>query len=687
MNLVIVESRSKIKTIEKILGKDFKVLASSGHVDNLPKKELGIDIENNFKPKYYILADKKKNLQQLSQECQKANLVWLATDKDFEGERIAEALRKHCSLKRFNRVYFTEITPKAILESFKNPVSHLNQAYLDCQESRRILDRLIGYKLSPILWKHFPMNSKKPISIGRVQSATLAIVMNREILIKEFNSKKKWVVNGYFMNLEKTSIQSTLYPELETKEHVLHTLNNLVGKFSTKCLESKIVKRNPSKPFITSTLQQASFQQLHFSIQKTMKLAQELYEKGHITYLRTDSCQLSNDFIEMASQYITCTFGNEYFQSIPRVVKNRGNAQEAHEAIRPTRMNKEINMTPDHQKLYSLIWKRALGFLMSPAEYYDTELRIRDNSFVESLYFKSIISNCIFAGFLILDEKIVVYTKKEAKDKLLLWQTVDCEKIIGFEKYQNPPNHFDESTLVKEMEQAGVGRPATYQASIDKLIDKKYIEKKNFQGFSTSILKFVWKNRGIPLEKLTETISVGQENNKLGITELGANIIKFLKDYFPFIINVDFTKDMEQNIDDILNNKTRKLEILKEFYKTFQPLLTQTIQNGESVKKISNDFSQIKIGRKIYHIKEGPFGFYLNFKENNKTKNISLGAYLQFMNKSLNQLKETDIKLLTKLPIEYKEGHTIEYGRYGFYSRQEKLEPYQIKQFLINQMD
>jgi len=682
MNLVIVESRSKIKTIEKILGKDFKVFASSGHVDNLPKKELGIDIENNFKPKYLILADKKKNLQQLSQECQKANLVWLATDKDFEGERIAEALRKHCSLKKFNRVYFTEITPKAILESFKNPVSHLNQGFLDCQETRRILDRLIGYKLSPILWKHFPMNSKKPISIGRVQSATLAIVMNRELLIKQFESQKKWVINGYFMNAEKTAIQSVLCPELKTKENVLQVLNNLVGKFSTKCLESKITKKNPSKPFITSTLQQASFQQLHFPIQKTMKLAQELYEKGHITYLRTDSCQLSNDFIEMASEYIISTFGNEYLQSILRVVKNRGNAQEAHEAIRPTRMNKKISMTPEHQKLYSLIWKRALGFLMSPAEFYDTELQIRDSSFNESMYFKTVISTCLFTGFMILDEKTSV-TKKEAKKKLDLWQTVDCEKIIGFEKYQNPPNHFDESTLVKEMEQAGVGRPATYQASIDKLIDKKYIEKKNFQGFSTNITKLIWKNRGSPLNQLTESINVGQENNKLGITELGANIIKFLKDYFPFIINVDFTKDMEQSIDDILNNKTRKLEILKEFYKTFQPLLTQTIQNGESVKKISNDISQIKVGRKIYHIKEGPFGFYVNFKENNKTKNISLGAYLQFMNKSLDQIKEADIKLLIQLPIEYKSGYTIEYGRYGFYSRQEKLDPLQIKQFLM----
>jgi DNA topoisomerase-1 len=212
MNLVIVESRSKIKTIEKILGKNYKVMASSGHIDNLPKKELGIDLENNFKPKYQILSDKRKNLEDLRDQCRKASLVWLATDKDFEGERIAEALRIHCRLSKLNRVYFTEITPKAIQESFQNPVSHLHQGYLDCQETRRILDRLIGYQLSPILWKHFPMNRKKPISIGRVQSATLMIVRNREEEIKNFQHGKKWHVTGFFKSLENNEIQAVLFP-------------------------------------------------------------------------------------------------------------------------------------------------------------------------------------------------------------------------------------------------------------------------------------------------------------------------------------------------------------------------------------------------------------------------------------------------------------------------------------------
>lgn len=677
MNLVIVESKSKIKTIEKILGKDFKVVASSGHIDNLPKKELGIDIENNFKPKYIIDMKKKKNIQDLVHQCQKASLVWLATDKDFEGERIAEALRKHCRLTKFNRVYFTEITPKAIQESFGCPVHHLHQGYLDCQETRRILDRLIGYKLSPILWKNFPMNSKKPISIGRVQAATLAIVMKRDTLIQKFETNKNWVVTGFF-----NDIQAILEPELTNEEKVVQVLKQLNGKFSSQCLDPKVVKSYPSKPFITSTLQQASYQQLGFPIQKTMKLAQELYEKGHITYLRTDSCILSNDFMTLASDYIKSHFGEDYLQIIPRVVKNNKNAQEAHEAIRPTRMNREINLSTEHEKLYSLIWNRSLGFLMTPALYQEIELQIRDSSFEKEMCFKHNIRHLMFPGYLVLDEKVKVVPTEQLKTESQRWKSINCHKIQAMEKFKNPPSHHDFSTLVKQMEKEGIGRPATYQASIDKLIDKKYIENKNFKGTQVDIQGYRWISSKVPLERISDTILLGKECNKLGVTELGESILRFLKQYFAFVVNIDFTKEMETHIDNILKESSNKLEILTHFYKTFQPLLSQTIEKPKQEVKVSTDLAQIKIGRKIFHIKEGPYGPYLHYKNDGKVKNISLTAYLQFVHKSLEQIKEKDIQLLLACPVEYKPGFVLEYGRYGFYSRQEKLSTDQIKNYL-----
>jgi DNA topoisomerase-1 len=679
MNIVIVESKSKIKTIEKILGKDYKVFASSGHIDNLPKKELGIDIENNFKPTYKLLVDKKKYLDNLKQQCEKG-VVWLATDKDFEGERIAEALRKYLRLSNFKRVYFTEITPKAILESFKNPSTHLNNLYLDCQETRRIMDRLIGYKLSPILWKHFPMNNKNPISIGRVQAATLAIVMNRDKEIEEFSSAKNWVVTGFFINSLQDTLQAVLHPKDLEHEIIVQLLGQLVGNFTAKCLDPKHTKSYPSKPFITSSLQQASYSALHFPIQKTMKLAQELYEKGHITYIRTDSAKLSDDFVQIATQYIAENYGQEYVLKIPRNPKNNKNAQEAHEAIRPTRLTKEINLSLDHQKLYELIWKRSIAYIMTPAIFQEVEIQIKDASFQNNEYFKDTISELIFDGYLKLENK-TIYEKW--KGPLTTWKSVTCNKIEAREKFGNFPIHFDESGLVKKMEQEGIGRPATYVASISKLVDKKYIEKKDFEGVYKDQIGYIWKKPNHPLQTFSEKVVLGKEKNKFGITELGGNIIKFLEKYFSFAINIGFTKEMEIKIDDILNQQSKKHEILNDFYKILKPLLEQPIEKTIITKKANDSLRQFKIGRKLYHIKDGPYGPYLHYKEKTKVKNISLTAYLQFSHKSLDSLMEKDVKLLTSLPIEYKDHCKLEYGRYGFYSRQENLTREQINEILI----
>jgi len=680
MNIVIVESKSKIKTIEKILGQDYKVFASSGHIDNLPKKELGIDIENNFKPTYKLLPDKKKYLDNLKQYC-KTGKVWLATDKDFEGERIAEALRKYLGIVNFKRVYFTEITPKAILDSFKNPSTHLNSLYLDCQETRRIMDRLIGYKLSPILWKHFPMNNKNPISIGRVQAATLAIVMNRDKEIEEFTTSKNWIVTGFFTNSLQQTLQAVLHPKDLEHDNIVKLLQQLVGKFTTKCLDPKLTKSYPSKPFITSSLQQASFTMLHFPIQKTMKLAQELYEKGHITYIRTDSAKLSDDFVQLASQYIAENYGQDYVLKIPRNPKNNKNAQEAHEAIRPTRLVKEINLSPDHQKLYEFIWKRSIAYIMTPAIYQEVEIQIKDASFQNNEYFKDTVSKLVFDGFLKLENKTIC---EKWKGPLTTWISVTCNKIEANEKFENFPAHYDESSLVKKMEHEGIGRPATYVASILKILEKKYIEKKDFEGICKEQKGYLWKNSKQPLKSFSEKVVLGKEKNKFGMTELGTNIIKFLEKYFSFAINIGFTKEMEVKIDNILNQESKKLEILNDFYKIFKPLLEQNIEKTTVIKKPNDSLRQFKIGRKLFHIKDGPYGPYLHFKENNRVKNISLTPYLQFIHKSLDSLTEKDVQLLASFPIEYKDNYRLEYGRYGFYSRQENLTLEQIKLIILN---
>jgi DNA topoisomerase-1 len=409
-----------------------------------------------------------------------------------------------------------------------------------------------------------------------------------------------------------------------------------------------------------------------------MKLAQELYEKGHITYIRTDSAKLSDDFVQLASQYIAENYGQEYVLKIPRNPKNNKNAQEAHEAIRPTRLTKEINLSLDHQKLYELIWKRSIAYIMTPAIYQEVEIQIKDASF-KNEYFKDSVSELIFDGYLKLENKTIC---EKWKGPLTTWKSITCNKIEAREKFENFPIHYDESALVKKMEQEGIGRPATYVASISKLVEKKYIEKKDFEGISKEQKGYLWKTPNQPLKTFSENVVLGKEKNKFGMTELGSNIIKFLEKYFSFSINIGFTKEMEIKIDDILNQQSKKLEILNGFYKILKPLLEQQIEKTIIAKKASDSLRQFKIGRKLYHIKDGPYGPYLHFKENNRVKNISLTAYLQFRHKSLDSLMEKDVLLLTSLPIEYKDNCKLEYGRYGFYSRQENLTNEQIKEIL-----
>jgi DNA topoisomerase-1 len=639
-------------------------MASSGHIDNLPKKELGIDIENQFKPNYVILSDKKKIAIELKNEIQKCQTVWLATDKDYEGERIAKAICDYCKPKKYYRVYFTEITPKAIKESFENPYEYLNQKYLDCQETRRITDRLIGYKLSPILWKSLKIQQKQPLSIGRVQAATLSILMEQQEKINKFVSEKKWDITGRFNILNDQDLK--LHSEKSFyKNDILHLFKNLKNEWKYNCKPSEIVKTYPSKPFITSTLQQAAYQELRFPIRKTMSVAQKLYEKGFITYMRTDSAILSDDFIHMASDFISNKYGNEFLNSDIKPIKNKKNAQEAHEAIRPTSMNTEINLDIHHQKLYKLIWNRAVGHLMKPAVFEDAKIHIKDSSF-ENDYFIGNYKKLVFLGFLILKDKSDNDYQNSIKelDKIKM---VRCCNVTAKEKMTEGPKHFDESSLVKALETDGIGRPATYQISIDKLVDKHYIVNKNIEAKKENFELLKYNPNSKTLESKLLELKFGKEKDKFIITETGQMVYEFLSKYFPFIINKNYTKEMEDNIDKIIIGESNKLDILTYFYNTFEPLLHQHFD----VVKTNSILRVFKYDKKTIKILNGPFGFYIQFSKNKKNINISLTPYMELFQKSLDDLNVEDVSFLMSFPKMIK-GKKIEYGRYGFYCRDDK---------------
>ena len=678
MQLVIVESKSKTKTIEKILGKEFRVLASSGHIDNLPKKELGIDVDAGFKPRYVLASDKKKVVAQLQEQAAKASLVWLATDKDYEGERIAEALRKRLGLTEFRRVYFTEITPTAIRTSFETPYTQLHRDYLDCQEARRVMDRLIGYKLSPILWKHFTANSKTPLSIGRVQAATLALVVRRENEIRDFNPEKKWILSATFTTLED---KATLYcdqhvQDSQSRPQVMELLQKIREEWSIKISDVEKTRTYPPKPFITSTLQQVAYQQLRYPIKKTMKLAQELYEKGLITYMRTDSAILSQDFMEKGTAFLNAEYGSRYVVQVPRVVKNNKSAQEAHEAIRPTSTKKDITLSEEHQRLYTMIWERAMGFLMSPAEYDQARVRIRDSSFSPPHAFQGLYKSLVFDGFLVLDGKHPIQGPLDVaalQKKIGAAQQLRCQIIDATQKINAPPARLEEASLVRLMETEGIGRPATYQQSIEKLVDKRYIEKQNYSGQPQSVETISWRGQGQRLTESKQTVTIGAEKNRFGTTELGQKIFEFMNQYFQTLMDIDFTRTMEQKMDDIVTQKNTRLGVLQEFYETLTPLLSQ--QFSKTVLPKKEDVAQHKIGRKIYRIREGPYGLYLHYKNDKKTVNLGIQPYLDFMKKTAQEINLKDIQLLISFPKIF-DSKKLEYGRYGFFCRETPSLPF-----------
>lgn len=565
-NLVIVESPAKAKTIQKYLGKDFVVKSSYGHVRDLPKSKIGVDVEKDFEPKYVIPPKARSHVKELKEAAKKADTIYFATDEDREGEAIAWHLAQALKVgkKKTKRITFGEITKSAILKAVENP-REINQELVDAQQSRRILDRLVGYELSPLLWKKV----RRGLSAGRVQSVAVRLIVEKEEEVKAFNPQEYWSIDA-LLSKDNTEFTAKLaakdgnaYKKLDikTKEETEGILSDLEGaKYMVKSVTKKERKRTPPPPFTTSSLQQAGYNQLGFSSKRTMMLAQQLYENGFITYMRTDSVNLAAEATTKAKKVITETFGQEYALSQPRAYKTKAKgAQEAHEAVRPS----DPGLLPDQlptnieapaQKLYRLIWQRMLSSQMAEAKLEQTTAKIQANNYM----FRATGTTVIFDGFVkALGEKAAfketVLPTLEEKDQL------EFKQLQHEQHFTQPPARYSEATLVKALEEFGIGRPSTYAPIIDTIQRREYVIKNDDKRFEP--------------------------------TEVGTLVNSVLTEHFPNIVDIEFTAEMEKDLDEVAAGKRKWQPLMKEFY---DPFHKQIEVKDKELKK--SDLTEEKTG-------------------------------------------------------------------------------------------
>lgn len=565
-NLVIVESPAKAKTIEKYLGKDFTVKSSFGHIRDLPKKGLSIDKDNGFEPTYEIPSDKKKVVAELRKAAKEADEVWLASDEDREGEAIAWHLCHALKLKpeQTKRIVFHEITKSAIEKAVESP-RFVDEKLVDAQQARRVLDRLVGYELSPVLWKKVQAG----LSAGRVQSVAVRLIVEREREIEAFEGSSQFKVTAIF-KVGAEELKAELAKPLPDEKAVQDFLNSLPGStYTVKSLNTKPGTRNPSPPFTTSSLQQEAASKLGFSVKQTMTLAQRLYEGGYITYMRTDSVNLSQFSLKAAEDYISKEFGKNYHSQRVYKTKSAG-AQEAHEAIRPTDFN-HLSRGNDAQqkKLYELIWRRAIASQMSAARLERTEIHIEASGSQQAFIAKGEILS--FDGFLKVygggkDDTILPPVK--TGDQL------DLDHIRALETFDRPPARYSEASLVRKLEELGIGRPSTYAPTISTIQARNYVEKRDSEGAKRNLRNFILKDAQVSNETTTET--TGVERNKLIPTHLAEMTTDFLVKYFGTIIDYEFTARAEEDFDRIADGDTKWQATIKKFYESFQPLVEKS---------------------------------------------------------------------------------------------------------------
>ena len=637
-NLVIVESPAKAKTIERFLGSDFKVTSCYGHIVDLPSKELGVNIDNGFQPKYIVSGDKKKVVTNLKNLAKKAELVWLASDEDREGEAIAWHLSNALKLdeKKTKRIVFHEITKKAILDAIQNP-RKINYDLVNAQQARRVLDRLVGYQLSPVLWKKI----KGGLSAGRVQSVSVRLIVEREREINSFSTSDYYKTNAEFLTSDRKKFKAIFETDFKMYDEVEKFLQkNMKSEFTVVSRTTKPALKNPTAPFTTSTLQQEASRKLSFSVIKTMTLAQKLYESGLITYMRTDSVNISNEAKFQAKEEIISRFGEQYYNG--KDYKNKSSsAQEAHEAIRPTNLKvQNINSEYDQKRLYELIWKRTISSQMSPAKLERTTLKVGTNTYENLFIAKGEILT--FDGFL----KVYLEGLDEEEEKLQgilpnvkIGDKLKLNFMESIQRFTRPPSRFTEASLVRKLEELGIGRPSTYAPTITTIQARGYVLKGESEGNERN-----YKKVKLLKEKISSSISiekVSSERGKLIPSDIGVIVNDFLVNNFEEILSYNFTALVEKNFDKIADGNEDWSKMIENFYTKFQPVVEDVKENAsrESGERILGE--DPKSGR-IVKVRLGKFGpiaqigladdeekpVFASLQQNQNLENISLDEAL-----------------------------------------------------------
>ena len=665
-NLVIVESPAKAKTIEKFLGADYQVESSFGHISDLPSKEIGVDIANNFKPKYEVSPDKKAVVKKLKDLAKKANIVWLASDEDREGEAIAWHLYEELGLKPENtkRIVFHEITKSAIKKAIENP-RDIDYNLVNAQQARRVLDRLVGYELSPILWKKV----KGGLSAGRVQSVAVRLIVEREKEIINFSAETFYNVTATFSTLEGKLVKAKLDKKFKSEKEAEQFLQTNIGaEYKVSGLETKPGKKSPAAPFTTSTLQQEAARKLYFPVGKTMRVAQRLYESGLITYMRTDSVNLSQEATKAAQAEILSQYGEKYSKPRSYVNKAKG-AQEAHEAIRPTDMSRHsVSMDRDESRLYELIWKRTIASQMSDAKLERTQVDIVANKHSE--VFNASGEVLLFDGFL----KVYLEghdDEEEEQEGMLPAMKVDekllSKLITATQKFSRPPARYSEAALVKKLEELGIGRPSTYAPTISTVIARNYIEKGISEGEERAYKVIQLKDDAVKAQ--TQTEKVGANKGRMIPTDIGIIVTDFLVKNFASIMDYNFTAKVEEDFDEIAAGNQDWTDMMNTFYSHFNPIVKDVEENAERESGERILGTDPKSGKPV-SVRLGRFGpmAQIGSPEDEEKQFASLNPNQNIGTITLEEALE--LFLLPKQLGEYK-GETVEtnVGRYGPYVR------------------
>jgi len=697
-NLLIVESPAKAKTIEKILGDEFEVRSCYGHIRDLEKNDMGIDMKNHFAPRYMVPSEKEKVVKELKSMTKKAKEVWLASDEDREGESISWHLAEVLGLdpKKTKRIVFHEITAPAIKKAVANP-RLINMDLVDAQQARRILDRIVGFELSPVLWRKIGM--QKSLSAGRVQSVAVRLIAEREREINHFIPESVFKVSALFsaldINKKKVKFKAEGPQKLTTAGAAEKFLNECKGaKYTVKDITVKDGKRTPSAPFTTSTLQQEASRKLGYSVSKTMLLAQKLYESGKITYMRTDSISLSETAIDAIKAEINSSFGEKYYQ--PRKFKNKNeNAQEAHEAIRPSYMNESKVDDADTNRLYELIWKRTIASQMSDAQFEKTTAKIEISTNKDTLTASGEVMK--FDGFLkvYLEGKDDDDLDEEAElgegDESLLpplakGQVLEFLSMTGLERFSRPASRYTEASLVKKLEELGIGRPSTYAPTITTIMKRNYVEKREKEGVKR-IYQILSLNPKDEIKTETASEITGAEKNKLSPTDLGLVVTDFLKLHFEKVMDFGFTAKIEGQFDEIADGKLKWSKMLENFYQPFHETIEHTLETAERAKgERELGFDPVSGKKLIARMgRYGPMVQIGHQDEEEKPRFAKLKASQSIETISFDEAMEL-FKLPRALGLFEEEEVSVNIGRFGpyaahskkFYSLNKEMDPYTV---------